>query len=189
MRQVSDIENQMTISTALARALPEAASLRQWRPSTGYVYKLLTPQDQPGGRPRGIESKEATPMPDASKAGSTAPSQTTSAPKRDEMALERAAEEAFMMHMRFGGEYIDKNPITGRPGEFHLSSTGRKPVPPPHADPKNAAGGLGTMNGPPAINTKVDDKRDGKDKTPKSATLPKPKRRKSKMAGGTPAAS
>ena len=140
MRQVSDIENQMTISTALARALPEAASLRQWRPSTGHVYKLPTPQDQPGGRPRGIESKEATPMPDASKAGSTAPSQTTSAPKRDEMALERAAEEAFMMHMRFGGEYIDKNPITGRPGEFHLSSTGRKPVPPPHAEGPPLAG-------------------------------------------------
>ena len=62
-----------------------------------------------------------------------------------------------MVHMRFGGEYIDKNPITGRPGEFHLSSTGRKAVPPPHADPKNANGGLGAMNGPPAINTKLDD--------------------------------
>ena len=93
-----------------------------------------------------------------------------------------------MIHMRYGGEYIDKNPITGRPGEFHLSSTGRKAVPPPNVTVGTKAG-PGAMNGPPAINTKLDDvKKEAKgEKTPKSATMPKPKRRKSKMAGGTPA--
>ncbi|KAK0383553.1 hypothetical protein NLU13_9464 [Sarocladium strictum] len=177
----------MTISTNLSRAFSEASNLRQWRPSVGHVYKLPTPQNQISHRIRGLESKEATPMPET-KPGQPAASRA-SEPQHDETALERVAEEAFMVHMRYGGEYIDKNPITGRPGEFHLSSTGRKAVPPPHSDPKNAAGGLGAMNGPPAINTKLDDKKDGKaEKTPKSATMPKPKRKKSKM-GGTPAAS
>src|SRR5688572_32586124 len=128
----------MTISTNLSRAFSEASSLRQWRPSIGHVYKLPTPQNQVATRPRGIESKEATPMPEA-KSGSTTASRPSD-PQHDETALERVAEEAFMVHMRYGGEYIDKNPITGRPGEFHLSSTGRKAVPPPHSDPKSAAG-------------------------------------------------
>lgn len=105
--------------------------------------------------------------------------------KNDEQALERLTEESFMIHMKYGGEYIDENPITGRPGEFHLSSTGRKVMPPPQL----SEGGIGPISGP-TINTKLDDKKDGKDKTPKSATMPKPKRRKSKMStSSTPAAS
>lgn len=182
------MSDQMTISTNLTRAFSEASSLRQWRPSVGHVYKLPTPQSQVANRPRGLESKEATPIAEA-KTGTAAAAKTSEA-QIDENALERVAEEAFMTHMRYGGEYIDKNPITGRPGEFHLSSTGRKAVPPPHSDPKNATGRLGAMNGPSAINTKLDDKKDGKtEKTPKSATAPKPKRRKSKMGGTTPAPS
>jgi mediator of RNA polymerase II transcription subunit 6 len=105
--------------------------------------------------------------------------------KNDEAAMERAAEDAFMAHMRHGGEYIDENPITGRPGEFHLSSTGRKVVVPlPKKDPE----GMGAMNGPAAINTKVVVKKDGKSgRTPKSASTPKLKRKKSKMsAANTP---
>lgn len=111
---------------------------------------------------------------------------TPAASKTDELSLERAAEESFMIHMRHGGEYLDENPITGRPGEFHLSSTGRKPVPPPQAA---ASTGIGAMNGP-TINTKLDDKKDTKsDKTPKSATTPKLKRKKSRMSTNvTPAA-
>lgn len=123
-------------------------------------------------------------MPDAA----TKPPPTAGAPKTDDISMERAAEEAFMIHMRYGGDYIDENPITGRPGEFHLSSTGRKPVPPPQLAQQN---GIGGMNGP-KINTKVDDKKDGKEKTPKSATMPKMKRRKSKHKGSaatTPSAS
>ena len=121
-------------------------------------------------------------MPDGTAAKPAPASQ-----KNDELSLERAAEEAFLIHMRYGGEYIDENPITGRPGEFHLSSTGRKAVPPPQVSQQ---AGIGAMTGPPKINTKLDDRKDGKtEKTPKSATLPKPKRRKSRVSVGTPAAS
>lgn len=114
------------------------------------------------------------------------PAKSTPPPQKSgELSLERTSEEAFLAHMRYGGEYIDENPITGRPGEFHLSSTGRKAVPPPKAGAEST---IGAMNGPTLI-TKFDDKKDGKaDKTPKSATMPKPKRRKSKMSNGpTPA--
>lgn len=101
--------------------------------------------------------------------------------KTEDMSMDRVAEESLMVHMKFGGDYIDENPITGRPGEFHLSTTGRKPVPPPQLGQQ---AGIGTMNGPPSINTKVDDKKDGKDKTPKSATMPKVKRKKSRVGKG-----
>ncbi|KAH7318434.1 mediator of RNA polymerase II transcription subunit 6 [Stachybotrys elegans] len=170
----------MTISSAIAKALPAAESARTWRPSQGHVYQLPTNQTSTT-RPKGSESKPDTPLPDsAAKPTSSAPA----GQKNDELSLERAAEEAFMIHMRYGGEYIDENPITGRPGEFHLASTGRKPVPPPQVTQPPA---MGTMNGP-TINTNVGDKKDASsEKTPKSATAPKPKRRKSKI-GNTPAA-
>lgn len=168
----------MTISSAIAKALPAAESARNWRPSMGHVYQA--PTIQPASRAKEHESKAGTPMPDATAKPSSV------SQKNDELSLERAAEEAFRIHMKYGGEYIDENPITGRPGEFHLSSTGRKAVPPPQVGQK---AGLGAMNGP-TINTKLDDKKDAKaDKTPKSATMPKPKRRKSRMGTGTPAAS
>ncbi|KAK5993485.1 Mediator of RNA polymerase II transcription subunit 6 [Cladobotryum mycophilum] len=162
----------MTISSAIAKALPAAESARKWRPSMGHVYQLPA-------RPKAQETKQeaSTPATD----GASKPTTT----KNNELSLEKAAEEAFLVHMRHGGEYVDENPITGRPGEFHLSSTGRKAVPPPSAAPT----GISAMNGPPTLNTKLDDKKDPKsDKTPKSATAPKLKRRKSRMStSGTPA--
>ncbi|KAH0497784.1 hypothetical protein TgHK011_005069 [Trichoderma gracile] len=181
----------MTISTAIARALPAAEAARKWRPSTGHVYHLPSSQSsssQHHPKPQG--SKEQTPAvddPNNKPASSTATAATT---KHDAPSLDRVAEEAFMMHLRHGGEYIDEIPITGKPGEFHLSSTGRKPVLPPQGAGAGKATGISAMGGPPMINTKLDDKKDGKaEKTPKSATSPKLKRRKSKMSPSvTPAA-
>lgn len=82
-----------------------------------------------------------------------------------------------MIHLRYGGEYMDENPITGKPGEFHLSSTGRKDkIPPPMAGKPN---GL-----KPASEASPLTKDAKADKNGKAATAPpKPKRRKSK--GGT----
>ncbi|PHH60495.1 hypothetical protein CDD81_1626 [Ophiocordyceps australis] len=171
----------MTISTAMAKALPAAEKARSWRAATGHVYPPL-PNTQSTSKHRAQTSKENSPTADAPKSASASRN-------NDEASLERAAEEAFMIHMRYGGEYIDENPITGRPGEFHLSSTGRKAVLPPPPPKTDQPLGMGAMNGPAPINTKLEDRRDSKtDKTPKSATHPKPKRRKSKMSNGpTPA--
>lgn len=166
------------MSSAIAKALPAAEGARKWRPSMGHVYHA--PASQPAAQAKDRDYKSGTPMPEA--AAKAAPVSQ----KNEELSLERVAEEALRIHMRYGGEYIDENPIAGRPGEFHLSSTGRKAVPPPQVAQR---AGLGAMNGP-TLDTKVGDKKDGKsDRTPKSATTPKTKRRKSKVGTGTPAAS
>ncbi|KAL7933997.1 MED6 mediator subfamily complex component domain-containing protein [Trichoderma chlorosporum] len=169
----------MTISSAIAKALPAAEAARKWRPSTGHVYQL--PASQPSTHPKPQEPKEEKSVVD--DAGKPVPAVA----KHDAPFMDRVAEESFMIHLRYGGEYIDENPITGKPGEFHLSSTGRKPVLPPQGA---APTGLSAMSGPPMLNTKLDDKKDVRaDKTPKSATMPKLKRKKSKMSPSvTPAA-
>lgn len=167
----------MTMSNAVAKLLPAAQGARQWRPSTGHTYH------QPPTTRKEQDSTVSTPAPAAASA-KPAPSLQN----LDEASLDRAAEEAFILHMRHGGEFIDENPITGRPGEFHLSSTGRKP--PVMASAQQAA--VPGRKAPVGINTNVGGERKDKEKTPKSATALKPKRRKSKMtstpAGTTPAA-
>jgi mediator of RNA polymerase II transcription subunit 6 len=173
----------MTISSAIAKALPAAEAARKWRPSTGHVYTL------PASQSSTTQSKSQEEKPVLDVAGKAA----SATAKHDAPSMDRVAEESLLIHLRYGGEYIDEIPITGKPGEFHLSSTGRKPVLPPQG--AAAPTGISAMSGPPMINTKLDDKKDGKaDKTPKSATMPKLKRKKSKMSpsvtpAATPAAS
>lgn len=172
------------MSSAIARAASSAESIRKWRPSLGHVYQL--PSNQPPARSKAQDSAAATPMPEEASKASALPA--TASQKDDEASLERLVEESLMVHMKYGGEYIDENPITGRPGEFHLSSTGRKAIPPPQL--AKSSEGIGSISGP-TLNTKVDDKKDDKVKTPKSATMSKPRRKKSKMMNttSTPAAS
>ncbi|KAJ4148087.1 hypothetical protein LMH87_002574 [Akanthomyces muscarius] len=178
----------MTISSAIAKALPAAEAARQWRPSGGHSYKPPpAPTSGPAGalqaaRNRMHEPKEGTPAPGAPTTANKGAA-AAAPPNVQELSLERSAEESFWVHMRHGGEYLDENPITGRPGEFHLSSTGRKPAVAPQVANK-APTGISAMTGPPRLNTKVDDnKKEGKtEKTPRSA-MPKPKRKKSKLGG------
>lgn len=182
----------MTISSAIAKALPAAESARQWRPSVGHTYKpppapasgtANAPTGAAAARLRGQESKEGTPAP-----GATNKATNATGPNIEELSLERSAEESFWIHMKHGGEYLDENPITGRPGEFHLSSTGRKPAMAPQAN--KAPTGISAMTGPAKPSTKSDDKKDGKSEKGPRSTIPKPKRKKSKLSGSrTPAAS
>ncbi|OAA67676.1 Mediator complex, subunit Med6 [Cordyceps fumosorosea ARSEF 2679] len=190
----------MSISSSISKALPAAESARSWRPAGGHYYK--PPRAQASGpagalhaaRARIQESKEATPTPTGSSGGGGANkgTSTTAPPNLEVQSLERVAEEAFWVHMRYGGEYIDENPITGRPGDFHLSSTGRKPVTAPRSVAAGQLGpaGISAMTGPPVRGGKADDKKDGGvasaaakgDKAARSA-MPKPKRKKSKLGG------
>ncbi|KAF5023146.1 hypothetical protein F66182_4802 [Fusarium sp. NRRL 66182] len=165
----------MTISSAVTNAVSAAESARKWGPSIGNVYQL--PSSKPSTKPKIQDSAAPTPMPVSDEVSKAPTVPTTATQKDDEKSLQRLAEESFMIHMRYGGEYIDENPITGRPGEFHLSSTGRKP---PQLAKQDVP--IRSINGPSiTINTKVDDKKDSKEKTPKSATAPKPKRKKSRV--------
>jgi mediator of RNA polymerase II transcription subunit 6 len=91
---------------------------------------------------------------------------------------------------------MDENPITGQPGEFHLSSTGRKEAGKLAVPGGGAKGPLSTApkSAParPALKTDIPLARKGSKskespKTPGSGGPPKPKRRKSKAlvsAGG-----
>ncbi|KAI1458416.1 MED6-domain-containing protein [Annulohypoxylon moriforme] len=175
---VSDIINfrMVTITETLSKCFAAAEKARTWSPSTGHGY--IAAPNTTNAKAQTLESKATTPMPDARESSKA----TSEAKKPAQSAVNsRLAEHSFMIHMQYGGEYMDENPITGKPGEFHLSSTGRKEK-------------LPTL-GLPSLNTTMvsssltqPDKKDTKtgEKTPKTPTgMSKIKRKKSK-AGATP---
>jgi len=112
-------------------------------------------------------------------------SRATPGPEKNTVAGpdSRLAEESFAIHMRYGGEYMDENPITGKPGDFHLSSTGRKDkAAMPQPGPSSI---LPNTKAPPGSNPLARDEKS--DKGAKVGTMPaKPKRRKSKGGTTTP---
>ncbi|KAB5547312.1 MED6 mediator sub complex component-domain-containing protein [Coniochaeta sp. 2T2.1] len=172
------------ISCALNKAVIAADSVQKWTPSQGRVYHNAPPP--PSSKPKGAESKEATPMP-----GATATSGEQKEANRTALDS-RLAEESLAIYLKYGDEYMDENPITGQPGSFHLSSTGRKDK---LSVPLGAKGTpLSLKDTPlPPLNTKVAAEnplaRSGKEtKSPKSGA-PKPKRRKSKGGTNTPTTS
>ncbi|KAI1297478.1 MED6 mediator sub complex component-domain-containing protein [Xylaria venustula] len=116
-----------TISSALNKCFPTADEARTWTPSQGHVYRMPLATTNARHRNAG-ESKETTPRPD----GKTAPNKATGAPEPKRLDpilstldLVRHAEHSMLVHMQSGEEYEDENPITGRPGAFNLSKTGR----------------------------------------------------------------
>ncbi|KAI1262583.1 MED6-domain-containing protein [Xylariaceae sp. FL1019] len=173
-----------TISSSLAKCFPSADEARIWHPSRGHTYRLPPATNNP--RPRATTgSKDATPMPDAP---GTAPKNDNSLELKkaeSQSAVDaRLAEQSLLVHMQYGGDYMDENPITGQPGSFHLSSTGRKD--------KFQLSGLSALNTSaksPATGSKKTGNKSGEKtpKTPQSSTS-KLKRKKSK-SGQTPTAS
>ncbi|KAK0635250.1 MED6 mediator sub complex component-domain-containing protein, partial [Bombardia bombarda] len=157
-----------TISTNVARILPIAESVQTWSPSLGRVYQTpkeaaaaSTTKQQRGG----LESRADTPMPEVTGAAAGKAAAATS-DKSSALLDAMLVEESLVLHDRFGGEYMDENPITGKPGEFLLSSTGRKEA------PKNVGPiTLKEVQILPALDTKVGDNplaRSGKEtKSPK----------------------
>ncbi|KAI0470883.1 MED6 mediator sub complex component-domain-containing protein [Xylariaceae sp. FL0804] len=204
------------ISSSLSKCFPAADEARTWSPSLGHVYKPASDAKGTARRPRGLlESKDATPAPGAAGGGGGGGGQadkglSTPEPRggsgsgkagtTEESALQRLAEQSFVVHMQHGGDYMDENPITGRPGEFHLSSTGRRDklqIPgltaldtslkgPPTPEPgSGGAGGAGGGSGSGSGN-----KKDGKagEKTPKTPTGSSKSKRRKKSAATNAAA-
>ncbi|KAK3359756.1 MED6 mediator sub complex component-domain-containing protein [Lasiosphaeria hispida] len=162
-----------TVSQTIAKILPIADGVQTWSPAMGRVYQTPTAQAAPAK-----DARESTPMPESlGKSSTAATSKATNSGLDSRLIL-----QSLMIHDRYGSEYMDENPITGKPGEFQLSSTGRKEklsVPKP--------GPLNLKDLPlPALNTKVVESplaKSGKEtKSPKTPSLQKPKRRKSKVA-------
>ncbi|EMR70305.1 putative mediator of rna polymerase ii transcription subunit 6 protein [Eutypa lata UCREL1] len=191
------------ITSGLNRCFPAADAARTWSPSMGHSYNLTLP---PTANPRGraLESRGATPLPDSQQQQASNGNKTQDSKKTTTTTTPldgRLVERSFAIHMQFGGEYMDENPITGKPGEFHLSSTGRKPevgrlrIPPAGAASSSSARSFG---GGAGADAKVKDEKNGggggtgTPKTPKTPTggLPsKPRRRKSKQGSNTPTSS
>ncbi|KAI1824775.1 MED6 mediator sub complex component-domain-containing protein [Xylaria intraflava] len=181
-----------TITSALNKCFPAADEASVWSPSRGHIYKVATPTGNL--RPRNpAESKETTPRPEAKPAGNRTASGAD--PKRSDPDLSasdlvRHAEHSMLIHMQSGGDYEDENPITGKPGAFNLSKTGRTDklqvpgITALNTSFKSASildiGGKKTKDG----NAKAGDKTP---KTPTSGTS-KLKRKRSK-SGQTPTAS
>ncbi|KAI1173673.1 MED6 mediator sub complex component-domain-containing protein [Nemania sp. FL0916] len=116
-----------TISSALNKCFPAADEARVWSPSRGHVYKTAQTTTNPRAR-NAVESKETTPKPDAralSNKTAGAPEPKRPDPILSTFDLVRHAEHSMMIHMQSGGDYEDENPITGKPGAFNLSKTGR----------------------------------------------------------------
>lgn len=136
-------------------------------------------------------SKENTPMPDplAGSKKSSQPGAYTST-----YLGSRLLAESLEMSIRYGDEYMDENPITGHPGEFHLSTTGRKDknklaVPGASRGPLSSQAKTSAPPTPEPRAGEVPPTRKGSkgDKSPRTPGMPKPKRRKSKApisAGG-----
>jgi mediator of RNA polymerase II transcription subunit 6 len=142
----------------------------------GRTYQTAAPAEK-SAKQRLLEGKECTPMPDGMAKTSTITKTT------DANLDSRLIHESLRIHERYGGEYMDENPITGKPGEFHLSSTGRKEkMPAPKASTSLVIKGEAL----PALNTKVTEnplaKGPKETKSPKTPNMSKPKRRKSKVA-------
>ncbi|KAK3403518.1 mediator of RNA polymerase II transcription subunit 6 [Sordaria brevicollis] len=197
-----------SIASAITKTLPLVDEVSNWAPAAGRRY--ITPA-QPsagagaaGGATNYTASRTATPMPEglpSATANKPSAKTTVNDPLLDSLLME----EALLTHERYGTEYMDENPITGKPGDFHLTSTGRKTQIKNALTLKEAAAAL------PALNTKnlgaagsnplakgaaaaaaanatggVTGKETKSPKTPGAGGPPKPKRRKSKNVVTTP---
>jgi len=165
-----------SISSSVSKFLPIADSVQTWSPAKGRAYQNPATQ-------------LPTPTPQAKATSNTTASK--SAQQKSNSVPEAFLLEAIDVQERYGGEYMDENPISGKPGDFILSSTGRKEKVPL----SKAPGPLALKDAAlPILNTKVADNplaKNAKDstkspKTPNSAAKPKKKKTKT---GQTPTAS
>ncbi|KAK6833752.1 MED6 mediator subfamily complex component [Apiospora arundinis] len=181
-----------TISSYLSKCFPAADEATSWSPATGHEYRLPPAVTQTREQ-QNLASKEATPMPESQ--ASKGSGETTSKKSNQSTTLApQLADQTWAIHMRYGGEYMDENPITGKPGDFHLSSTGRKEkLQAPVLNPLTIPAADSTNKSPasaPGDKPGKDGKAGSGDKTPKTPTggLSKSRRKKSKT-GATPTAS
>jgi mediator of RNA polymerase II transcription subunit 6 len=167
-----------------------AAALPDFTPSLGHTYlpPLSTSHSKPSESQFSQVSKENTPLPESlNNQKKNLPSSTSSST----YLSSRLFEESLNISLKYGDEYMDENPITGQPGDFHLSTTGRKErdklmVPLPGKESTQA---VSNSTGPPSLSVKTESpiSRKGSkgEKSPRTTGVPKPKRRKSKaLASG-----
>ncbi|CAK7243654.1 MAG: Mediator of RNA polymerase II transcription subunit 6 [Sporothrix thermara] len=90
--------------------------------------------DSGDGNAMDVDKREGNPRDD-----SDSDSDSDSDVDGDALLDPRVAEESYAIHMMYGGEYMDEQPISGRPGDFHIALAGGG---------RSAVGGAaGTANG------------------------------------------
>lgn len=192
----------LSIFTSLNTFFSEASALPTFTPAAGHTYlPPTTPKPKPSFNSSFSQaSKENTPVPDSvatQMLKKALPTNTSNTTYLNSLLLS----ESIRMSLQYGDEYMDDNPITGQPGDFHFTNTGRKS----QLDkgkllvPTATKGSVNRLSAPPTpvVEPKglgAADKQDGKDKkaskgdkSPRTPGMPKPKRRKSKIgsAGGS----
>jgi mediator of RNA polymerase II transcription subunit 6 len=148
---------QLTAVTSLSRLLKTASTLPTFTPSTGHTYLPPTARTTEPGQQASQQSKENTPMPDAtqSSAGETQSTgkaglgvTTTSSTFKDTRNLA----EAFHLFTKYGDEFMDEQPLTGEPGSFILSRVGESDRAAGAAEKPASKATLGTgMNTPSGL--------------------------------------
>jgi mediator of RNA polymerase II transcription subunit 6 len=186
--KLTNHSKQASISSSVAKILPTSSSVQSWSPALGRTYQTPTATSSTAT----TKQREATPLPETTT--TTKPVTTTTPPTA------RLLEEALGIHHQFGSHNLNENPITGKPGDFQLSSTGRKGINLSAAAAANAkkAALVPTL---PILNTKVGGpggaenplaagKPTGKEtkspKTPGGGSMAKAKKRKGSKAAVTP---
>jgi mediator of RNA polymerase II transcription subunit 6 len=169
----------LTIIQSLNKAYSTAAALPSFTPALGHTYLPPPKTDrQKAADAQLLASKASTPMPDSAPPKKKSSLQTTSV---NSILGNRLLAESFEMALRYGEEYIDENPITGHPGDFHFSSTGRatKPILPPSKATTQSQAKAPVPPTPEVKPAEAPRKASKGDKSPKVPAKPKPKRRKS----------
>lgn len=184
----ADVVGSRMLSTfnALTNAISKVSELPNFSPSLGHTYMPPVPP-----RTKAITSafsqtsKENTPMPDSLATETKNSSNNFS----NNVLANHLLEETLNITLKYGDEYMDENPITGTPGDFHFSTTGRKEKEKLMVPPTSKAAGFG-LSGKPSLPTplKTDlgmQKKGSKgEKSPRTPGSGKPKRRKSKVMNG-----
>lgn len=162
-----------------------ASSLPDFSPAHGHTYVPPTANKPKGTEIQTQASKENTPLPDSIQGVKKVLTSNNS-----KYLSSRLLEESLQISLRYGDEYMDETPITGQPGDFHLSSAGRKGkenliVPAPIKGPLTVPTKAVATPTPPALKTDIPPTRKGSksEKSPRTpgGGPPKPKRRKSKI--------
>lgn len=117
-----DVCSQLQVSTvtSLSKFFSTAASLPTFSVPTGYTYTSSSSQPTSTSV---ANSKENTPMPETAPRPAKNPFRPENEADSEAIQEMRSFAESLSMAVRYGGEYMDENPLVGEPGSFVLSAT------------------------------------------------------------------
>ncbi|KAK4230460.1 putative mediator of RNA polymerase II transcription subunit 6 [Podospora fimiseda] len=192
------------IATSIKNILPKVSEVQTWSPATGTTFKK--PVEKKDDKASSALNLGGASTASAPEVPATKKLQLLHSDPTEDVPPPWIFDDVLAIHERCGDQYMDENPITGTPGAFILSSTGRPkvnlataPLQPGKGLPLGfggaGPGAAGIAGKLPALNTKVAQVTDGPvsakaTKSPKTPGVGGPgklKRRKSsKAVVGTP---